>query len=155
MKFLLPNDFLRFSLIQPKSVFKILVMLASWLLVLLDNCACCIAEVLPVLCTLVVVCNSNLMLATCWVWSLGTCARAASCSCCNCCSWACSSWNSALREVGLWLRMSTLHIWHWGWNYKGTLWITAAGLLSVDGALVACRGEHGSDCVMGVVYTRI
>ena len=130
---------------QLKLILRIIVMLSSWLLTLLDNCAWCASEVLAVYCTLAAVYWSNLVLASCWFWSFWTCARAASFSCCSCCNWPRRPWNSGLLGVGPWLCTAALTLRHCGWFCSRMLCITASRLLSVDTAPATERRDRGSN----------
>ena len=122
------------------------MILSSWLLTRLDTCACCAAEVLCVFNTLAAVCWHSHMLIASRVWSFCTYARVAFFCYCDCSSGACRPWISKLRWVGLWLCAGALCLQRDAWNRSGTLWIMAAGLLSVDAATVVYRGERGSTC---------
>ena len=129
---------------QLKLVLRIFVILSSWLLMLLDNYAWYVGEVLAVVCIFAVMHWSNPMLPPYQVWNFWTCARAAFFSCCSCCNWACRLWNSALLAVGLWLWTGALPSQHSGWNCSSTLWITASELLSVDRVAATDESERGS-----------
>ena len=100
IRFWLWKHFLRSSLLRLKLMLRIFVILSSWLLMRLDNCALCAAEVLAVFCTLAVVRWSNPVLAACWAWRFWTCARMTSFFCHSCSNWTRRPWNCVLLEVG-------------------------------------------------------